>query len=71
MVRYNLNISKFPKEGLVMKMKRSASTLAFKKQTDVVEEHLKTFDELDIDVFRPKVGQIVGGTNHENQNYHT
>lgn len=54
-----------------MKMKRSASTLAFKKQTDVVEEHLKTFDELDIDVFRPKVGQIVGGTNHENQNYHT
>jgi predicted ester cyclase len=50
-LRYNLDRSKFPKEGLVIKMKRSASALAFKKQTDVVEEHLKTFDELDFDVF--------------------
>jgi len=34
-----------------MKMKRFASALAAKKRTDVVEEHLKTFDELDYDVF--------------------
>ena len=34
-----------------MIMKRFASALATKKQTDVVEEHLKTFDELDFNVF--------------------
>ncbi len=32
-------------------MKRFASALATKQQTDVVEEHLKTFDDLDFDVF--------------------
>jgi len=41
----------FPKEGLVIKMKRSTSVVAFKKRTTVVEEHLKTFDDLDFDVF--------------------
>ncbi len=38
-------------KGSVMIMKRFANVLATKKQTDVVEEHLKTFDELDFDVF--------------------
>ena len=33
-------------------MKRSSNVAAFKRpRTDVVEEHLKTFDELDFDVF--------------------
>ncbi len=32
-------------------MKRSANVVTLKKQTDAVEEHLKTFDELDFDVF--------------------
>ncbi len=32
-------------------MKRSAGATAFKMQTDMVQEHLKTFDELDFDVF--------------------
>jgi len=32
-------------------MKKAASVVAFKKQAYGVEEHLKTFDELDFDVF--------------------
>jgi predicted ester cyclase len=41
-----------PREGLVMKMKRAANVVPLKKRTtNVVEEHLKTFDELDFDVF--------------------
>ncbi len=32
-------------------MKRSSSAVAFRKQIDLVEEHLKTFDDLDFDVF--------------------
>ncbi len=35
-----------------MKMKRAANVVALKKKTlNVAEEHLKTFDELDFDVF--------------------
>jgi predicted ester cyclase len=34
-----------------MNMKRSANVVPLKKTTDSVEEHLKTFDELDFDVF--------------------
>ncbi len=35
-------------------MKRSANVVPLKITTDVVEEHLKTFDELDFDVFSNK-----------------
>ncbi len=38
-------------EGLVSIMKKAANVVPLKKKTDTVEEHLKTFDELDFDVF--------------------
>jgi hypothetical protein len=48
---YNLIRIQVPEEGLVIKMKRSANVVPLKKTTDVVEEHLNTFDDLDFDVF--------------------
>jgi SnoaL-like polyketide cyclase len=50
---YNLIRIQVPEEGLVIKMKRAANVVSLKKtmDTDAVEEHLKTFDELDYDVF--------------------
>ncbi len=38
-------------EGPVSNMKKSANVVPLKKETDAVEENLKTFDELDFDVF--------------------
>jgi hypothetical protein len=48
---YNLIGTKVIEEGLVINMKRSANVVPLRKSIDVVEEHLKTFDDLDFDVF--------------------
>ncbi len=39
------------REGVVTTMKRASNVVSMKRRPDVVEDHLKTFDELDFDVF--------------------